>query len=119
MKKEKAYETIIVLALVGLICFLVYGNIWLIYLSVAFLAIPLISIKAALIIVKIWFRFSDYLGFVMNYFIMFICFYIFLVPLSSLQKIFGKNQILQKEKGDSYFHKRNHLFTSKDIDKPW
>lgn len=119
MKKEKAFETIIVLALVALIGFLVYDKIWLIYLSVTLLAVPIISVKIALFIAKIWFAFSDYIGMVMNYIVMFICFYIFLVPLSFLQKIFGKNQILKKQNGDSYFHKRNHLFTSEDINKPW
>ena len=119
MKKEKAFETIIILALAALIGFLVFQKIWLIYLSVALLVIPIISVKGALVIAEIWFGFSDYLGLVMNYVIMFICFFLFLVPLSFLQKLFGANQILKKKEGDSYFYKRNHLFTSKDIDKPW
>lgn len=119
MKKEKAFETIIVLALAALSCFLIYNKIWFLYLSVALLAVPIISVKVALIIAKIWFGFSNYLGLVMNYFIMFICFYLFLVPLSFMQKLFGGNQILKKQEGDSYFYKRNHLFTSEDINKPW
>lgn len=119
MKKEKAFETIIILALVALICFLVFQKIWLIYLAVALLVIPIISIKVALIIGQIWFAFSNYLGLVMNYVIMFICFFLILVPLSFLQKLFGGNQILKKQEGDSYFHERKRLFTSKDINKPW
>ncbi|MBZ9630273.1 hypothetical protein LB465_05725 [Salegentibacter sp. LM13S] len=119
MKKEKAFETIIVLALAALICFLFYQKIWLIYLSVALLVIPIISVKVTLIIAQIWFGFSNYLALVMNYVLMFICFYLFLVPLSFLQRLFGGNQILKKQEGDSYFHKRNHLFTSEDINKPW
>lgn len=119
MKVEKAFETLIVLALTVLICFLVYQKIWLIYLSVALLIIPIISVKVALIIAQIWFGFSNYLGLVMNYIIMFICFFLFLVPLSFLQKLFGGNQISKKQEGVSYFHRRNHLFTNKDINKPW
>lgn len=119
MKKEKAFETIIVLALVALIFFLVYNKMWILYLSVALLAIPIISVKATLVIGKIWFGFADYLGLVINFIIMFVCFYLILVPLSFLQKLFGGNQILKKQEGDSYFHKRNHLFTSEDINKPW
>lgn len=119
MKKEKAFQTIIILALAGLIGFLIYESTWLIYLSIALLAIPVLSVKLSLFIAKIWFGFSDYLGLIMNYIIMFICFYLFLVPLAFLQKLFGKNQILRKQEGDSYFIKRDHLFTSEDIDKPW
>ncbi len=119
MKKEKAFETIIVLALAALICYLVYQEIWLIYISITLLIIPIISVKLSFIIAKVWFGFSNYLGLVMNYFIMFICFCFILVPLSFLQKLFGRNQILKKQEGESYFHRRNHLFTSNDINKPW
>ncbi len=119
VKKSKAFETIIVLALVAIIGFLIYEQKWLLYLSLVLLLIPVISIKISIGIAKIWFIFSEYFGLLMNAIIMFICFYLFLVPLSFLQKMFGKNQLLKKEGGDSYFHKRNHLFTRDDIQKPW
>ncbi|APZ46666.1 hypothetical protein BW723_10355 [Polaribacter reichenbachii] len=119
MKKEKTFETIIVLALASLICFLLFNVKWLVYLSVVFLVIPLISLKIALIIANIWLTFSNYLGLIMNYILMFVCFYFILVPISFLQKVFGGNQILKKQKGDSYFIKRNHLFTKNDIKNPW
>jgi predicted membrane protein len=119
MKKEKAYETIIVLALASLISFLIFQKIWLVYLSVTLLVIPIASVKVSLVIAQIWFDFSFYLGVVMNHIIMFICFYIILIPLAFLQKLFGGNQILRKKESNSYFQRRDHLFTSEDIRKPW
>lgn len=119
MKKVKALETIIVLVLVALVFFIITREMWLIYLSMTLLVIPIVSVRATLFVGKTWFKFSDYLGLVMNYVVMFICFYFILIPLASLQKLFGGNQILKREDGDSYFHKRNHLFTYKDIRKPW
>ncbi|MUP44952.1 hypothetical protein E0K83_04240 [Gramella sp. BOM4] len=119
MEKTKIFETIIVLALAGLIGFLIFDLIWLVYLVVILLAIPLISVKAASYIAKFWMAFSFYLSTVMNHILLFICFYMFLVPLSFLQKLFGSNQILKKQEGDSYFQKRDHVFTSRDIDRPW
>ena len=107
------------MALGVMIFFLIYQKMWLVYFAVVLLTIPLISKKVAFILAKGWFAFSEYLGAVMNYIIIFICFYFFLVPLSFLQKMFGKNQILKKPQGDTYFHKRKHLFTADDIDKPW
>lgn len=119
MKKEKAFETVIVLALATLVFFLLFDKKWLIYLAIVLLTTPIVSVKTALFISKIWFAFSNYLGLTMNFLLMFICFYLFLVPLSFLQQLFGGNQILKKKEGNSYFHKRNHLFTSKDIKRPW
>ena len=119
MNREKALETIIVLALVSLIVHLWLDIYWLTYLSIGFLALSIISKWMTIMIGKGWFAFSYYLGVIMNYIIMFIIFYLFLVPLSFFQRLAGSNQILKKRDSKSHFHQRNHLFTQKDIEKPW
>src|SRR5690606_79305 len=119
LHREKALATIIFLALVLLIVYLKFDAIWAVYLAVGLLAIALISKKITLFIGKLWFAFSHYLGLVMNQIIMFVIFYLFLVPLSFFQRLMGNNQILKKHKGDSYFHQCHHLFTKKDIERPW
>lgn len=119
MNWEKSLETIIILALASLVACLWFDVSWLIYLSIGLLAISFISKKVTTLIAKVWFLFSEYLGIVMNYIIMFIIFYLFLCPLSFFQRLFGKNQILKKEDNNSHFIKRNHLYTDKDIKNPW
>lgn len=119
MNKEKGLETIIVLALVLLIAYLKFEVNWLIYLAASLLAISFISQKLTKFIGKIWFSFSHYLGLLMNQIIMFLIFYFILTPISFLQRLLGNNQILKKENGNSHFHKRNHLYTHDDIEKPW
>lgn len=119
MNREKALETIIVLALVFLVVYLKFDTIWAIYVAVGLLALSFISKKITLVIGKVWFSFSHYLGLVMNQIIMFVIFYVVLLPLSFFQRLMGNNQILKKNKGNSYFHERNHLYTKKDIEKPW
>lgn len=119
MSREKALESIIVLALASLLFYLWSDIIWLIYVSVGLLAIALISKKITVIIGKIWLTFSHWLGMIMNYIILSLIYYLVLFPLALLQRLTGKNQILKKENPDSYFHKRKHLFTSKDIDHLW
>ncbi len=119
MNREKSLETIIVLALATLISSSWFNISWLIYLSIALLAISFISKETTILLAKVWFAFSEYLGIVMNYIIMFIIFYIFLCPMSFFQRLLGKNQILKKEENNSHFIKRNHLFTDKDIKNPW
>lgn len=119
MNKEKAFSTIIVLSLASLIFCLLLKIHWLIFLAIGFLVVPLVSIKMAFIISKVWLAFSNYLGLLMNYILMFFCFYFILFPFASLQKLFGGNQIIKKEKGDSFFVNRNHTFTKEDIKNPW
>ncbi|MEN3325069.1 hypothetical protein VP395_15130 [Mariniflexile soesokkakense] len=119
MKWEKSLETIIVLALASLVASLWFSASWLIYISIGLLSISFISKKLTTLIGKGWFGFSEYLGIVMNYVIMFIIFYLFLCPLSFFQRFFGRNQILKKGEFDSHFVKRNHLYVRKDIEHPW
>jgi len=116
MSREKALETIIVLALVTLIVSLWRDINWLIYVSIGFLVIALASKKLTSLIGKGWFAFSHYFGIVMNHIILFIIFFLFLLPLSQLQKLMGKKQ---NKEDSSYFQKRNHLFTTKDVEHPW
>ncbi len=120
MSKEKALEAIIVLALASLIASLfIKGLDWLIYLSIFLLSISFLSKKITVIISKGWYTFSDYFGIVMNYIILSIIFYLFLYPLSFFQRLAGKNHILKKRGGNSYFIIRNHQYSNKDIDNPW
>lgn len=119
MDKEKGLETIIVLALVSLLAFIKFDINWLLYVSIGLLIISIISKKLTIVIGKGWFSFSQYFGVVMNYIIMFIIFYFILTPLSFFQRLFGSNQILKKGNEDSHFHKRNHLYSEKDIKNPW
>jgi hypothetical protein len=119
MEREKAFETIIVLALASLI-FSVWLHVeWLVYVAMAFLAIGVVSKRASTLIAKVWLGFSHYLGVVMNFVLMFIIFHCILIPLAGLQRLFGNNQISKKTTGTSYFHPRKHLYTGKDIDNPW
>lgn len=119
MNREKSLETIIVLALASLVAALWLDMRWLIYLSIGFLTISLISKKLTFLIGTVWFTFSEYFGIVMNYVIMFIIFYLFLCPISFFQRLFGGNQILKKSKNNSHFIQRNHLYSDKDIKYPW
>lgn len=119
MTREKAFETILVLALASLIISLWLNVEWLEYVAIAFLVIGIISKSVSMSIAKIWLGFSHYLGIVMNFVLMFIIFHFILIPLAFLQRLFGNNQIRRKTSGNTYFHHRNHHYSSKDIDNPW
>ena len=119
MNREKAFETIIVLALASLIVSIWLNVEWLVYVTMAFLIIGVVSKSTAMAIAKIWLGFSRYLGVVMNFVLMFVIFYLILIPLALLQRMFGRNQISRKNNENTHFHLRNHRYSSKDIDNPW
>jgi hypothetical protein len=119
MNKEKSIETIVVLALASLVVSLWLHLSWLNYVAIVLLIISIISKKLTQAINTIWLTFSHYLGMVMNKVLMFVIFYVFLVPISFFQRITGNNQILKKRQGNTYFHQRNHLYTKKNIENPW
>ncbi len=119
MEREKAFETIIVLALASLIFSVWLHMEWLVYVAMTFLVIGIVSQRASKVIAKVWLGFSNYLGVVMNFVLMFIIFHCILIPLAGLQRLFGNNQIRSKTSGNSYFLQRKHLYTDKDIDNPW
>lgn len=119
MNREKALETIIVLALALTIAFLIFNATWLLIIAIGLLIVSLLLKSVTIFIGSLWFKFSHYLGFFMNYVIMFVIFFLVLVPISFFQKLFGKNQILNNKRGNSFFVFRNHLFTKDDIQKPW
>ena len=119
MNREKAFETIIVLALASLIISLWLQVDWLLFVAMAFLVICIVSKWASMAIAKVWLGFSHYLGVVMNFVLMFIIFYFILIPLAGLQRLFGNNQIRRKTNGTTFFHSRNHRYSGKDIDNPW
>lgn len=119
MRREKALETIIILSLASLLIFIWRNINWIIFVPIGLLALSVISKKATIFIGKVWFDFSHYLGIVMSHIILFIIFFIFLIPLALLQRLFRKNQILKKNSSNSFFHKRNHRYTENDIKHPW
>lgn len=119
MNREKALETVLVLALASLLAYLSFEITWLLYISIGFLVAGILFKKLSLLIGKVWMSFAHYFGQVMNYVIMFIIFYFFLMPISFFQRLMGSNEILKKKEGNSHFYKRNHLFSEKDIQNPW
>lgn len=119
MTREKAFETILVLALASLIISLWLNVEWLEYVAIAFMVIGIVSKSASMLIAKVWFGLSHYLGLVMNFVLMFVIFHFILIPLAGLQRLFGSNHIRRKTTGNTYFHQRNHHYSSKDIDNPW
>jgi hypothetical protein len=70
---------------------------------------------------KGWMAISKILGWISSHVILFILFYLFLVPVSFLRKLFGKQDVMKffSEKKSSAFYDRSHLYSSNDFINPW
>jgi predicted membrane protein len=119
MNREKGLESAIVITLVLLVAGLRFNTKWPIVLAIVLLGLTFVSKKLTIAIGKGWFAFSHYFGLVMNYLVMFVLFFVVLTPLAFFQRLLGKNHILKKTQSDSHFRMRQHLFASRDLERPW
>ena len=77
--------------------------------------IPALSRK----IHELWMKFAELLGFVMNKVILGLVFFIFLVPIAFLSRMFRKNPIKAKKESTSYFSDRNFTYNKKSLEQLW
>jgi len=71
-------------------------------------------------IVAFWIKLGLVLGKVMPKIIFGTMFWLVLVPLSLLYKVFGsKNKVFEKPQTSSFYVVRNIIFGAKDLENPW
>ena len=64
-------------------------------------------------------KFAELLGLVMNKVILSVVFFIFLVPVAFLSRMFRKNPLKNKKETVSYFTERNLTYTKKSLEQLW
>ena len=68
----------------------------------------------------LWLKFSELLGSLSSMLMLSLVFYVLLVPIALLQKLFAKNNYHKKpQDGSSYYFSRNHKYEAKDMENPW
>jgi hypothetical protein len=71
-------------------------------------------------IVAFWIILGETLGKVMPKLIFGLMFWVLMVPLALLSKLFGSNNnAFKKPKGNSFYVVRNKTFGAKDLENPW
>lgn len=116
--KEKHLGTILVLVTALVIFFYFYRNDYLLYAAILLgcigIFIPWLSRKLH----WLWMKFAELLGAVMNKVILSVVFFVFLVPMALLRKLFGKKSFSGK-KATSNFTERNFTYTKKSMEDLW
>ena len=89
----------------------------------ASLAIGITSLiipAVAKLILKVWGYLALALGWINSRILLTAVFYLVLTPIALISRIFNKDKLkLGKNKSDTMFTTRNHVYTSKDIENPW
>ena len=98
----------------------VFAVEWLKHLSLALGLIFLISPRISDWILWFWDKLALVLGWINTRIILSLVFYIFLLPIALLYKLFNRDPLGISWKNDSSsFEDRSHLYKSEDLENPW
>lgn len=93
------------------------------YLLYAAAAVGVLSIAIPFVgdlIVKGWYKIAEVLGAINGRILLSLIFFVVLFPVALLSRIGKKNPLsLKREKQDSFYTERNHLYTGKDLEQVW
>ena len=67
-----------------------------------------------------WFKLAMGLGWINSRILLSIIYFVFLMPIAWLSRLFTKDPLaLKKDKRETLFTTRNHLYTGKDLENIW
>ncbi|MFN8344075.1 MAG: SxtJ family membrane protein [Spirosomataceae bacterium] len=72
------------------------------------------------LLVKVWFKIAEGLGWFNSRVILTVLFYVFLWPIAMLYRLSTKNPMgVKRPEAKSMYLERNHTYTPKDLEKIW
>lgn len=119
MTKNKTLEAILVIVIGFLILFLIYKQIYFLYISLGFGIVGIINEPLARLISKGWYKLGELMGFIVSKIVLTIVFFFLLVPIALLYKIFNNDTLKLKRTTDTLWFDRNHKYSSSDFKNPW
>ena len=119
MDRSKHLETCIVIITGLLVFWLIYEVKVLITIAVAIGIIGAFIPGIAKWINWAWYKLAEAMGFVMSKVLLTLVFFIFLFPVSILYRLFNKDTLQLKRKTDTYWTKRDHRYSGKDLEQVW
>jgi hypothetical protein len=119
IKKDKTFEALLVIVTGFLLLFLVYGKVWMIYVSFGTGIIGIFIKPLGSLLAKGWFKLGDLLGYVVSKVVLATMFFIILVPISFLYNIFNKDTLQLKRTEKSLWKVRDHSYTADDLKNSW
>jgi len=125
-EKTKGYDYEVLLSIVLFLMILyfftrksfAYANLFL-YVAFGLGFFSLLSKSFAKLLTLVWGKLMAAIGFVNSRVLLSIIFFLVLLPVSLLSKLFRKDLLQLKKKESSYFVERNHTYEPKDLENTW
>jgi hypothetical protein len=120
MDRNKSLETCLVIVTGLLFVYLIKDWYPLLILALIIGIIGAFLSKPASWITLIWYKIGDLLGKIVSKIILSLIFYVFLLPISLLSKLFNKkNPNINNKRVDSMWINREYFYSKEDLKKPW
>src|SRR5687768_13470554 len=117
---QDRYKTILVMITGLLAIALIFKLSWLIMVCLAIGVAASFVPAAARGIEWAWMKFAFALGWVNSRILLSIIYFVFLLPIAWLSRLFTKDPLaLKNRKTSTLFVTRNHLYTKKDLENIW
>lgn len=99
---------------------LVFKNNALIWAGIVISIVSMLSVKIESLIIHAWMKLAFVLGWINSRILLTIIFYLFLVPLSLLKRLFSSQDPLKLKKPEnSLWIIRDHEYTKEDMEEPF
>ena len=122
LKEVKAILVIVTGLLVLFFFFLLKNDqpfIGLVYAAGIIGFVSLLSPRAGKGVVWLWFKLAFVLGWVNSRILLSAIYFVILVPLASLYRLFNKDTLNLKKPTGSLFSERKYTYQAKDLDNMW
>ena len=119
MQKTKILETSLVLTTGFLILYIISSKAIFLYLALVFGIIGIFVKPLAKIIAIAWFKLADILSYIVSKVILGALFFLILLPISMIYKIFNKDKLQIKRTKKTNWVERNQTYSLVDLENIW
>ena len=119
MKKEKALEAILVIAIGFLLIYILKEQKIFLYISFSVGLVGIFIKPLAVLIAKGWYKLGDILGVVVSKVVLSLIFFLLVTPIALLHNLFNKDSLRLKKSDQTFWSNRDHFYVPEDFDKIW
>ena len=119
MEKTEKLKAQLVIVTGFIALYFILKSVYLLY-TAFFLGVTFLFISPlADLIIKLWFKLAEILGWINSRILLSVVFYIFLFPIAFINKLFSKNPLQLNNSSKTVFAERNHQYKKEDLENVW
>ena len=117
--RVKVRETLLVIVLGFGLLYLWQDRPWMLYTALGAGVAGMISLRLNQWIHRGWFFLGDQMGRVMGKLLLGVIFFLVLVPVSLLSRLFRNDVFQLRKPANGTYHSRDHLYRAQDLENMW